>query len=164
MNKEIAAQSTRMEPKKRNIKTCYRCNSPDHLKNNCPELMSRRTTINNSYRSLRCAISLLGMLKDPIKIEKDASHLPDRQSWNNQRRSNQTSNQRNNFHHRDASPEAGKYSNFITSLNIVDESADWVFDTAASHHFCRNRDYFDEFYPTTNEEMSIAIEGVNTIN
>ncbi|GFR15447.1 hypothetical protein TNCT_390311 [Trichonephila clavata] len=82
------------------------------------------------------------MLKDPINMEKDARQ---RQSENNQRRSNQTPNQRNNFHHRDISPEAGKYSNFITtSLNIVDESADWVFDTAASHHFGRNRDYFDE--------------------
>ncbi|GFQ63910.1 retrovirus-related Pol polyprotein from transposon TNT 1-94 [Trichonephila clavata] len=50
LNKEIAAQSTRMESKKRSINTCYQCKSPDHLKNNCPELTSRRTTMNNSYR------------------------------------------------------------------------------------------------------------------
>ncbi|GFW81632.1 hypothetical protein TNCV_2883091 [Trichonephila clavipes] len=53
MNKEIAAQSTRIEPKKRSTKTCYQCNSPDHLKNNCPELTSRQTTMNNYYRSPR---------------------------------------------------------------------------------------------------------------
>ncbi|GFQ75811.1 retrovirus-related Pol polyprotein from transposon TNT 1-94 [Trichonephila clavata] len=53
MTKEIAAQSTRMESKKRSIKTCYQCKSPDHLKNNCPELTLRRTTMNNSYRSPR---------------------------------------------------------------------------------------------------------------
>ncbi|GFR04625.1 retrovirus-related Pol polyprotein from transposon TNT 1-94 [Trichonephila clavata] len=163
MNKEIAAQSTRMESKKRSIKTCYQCQSPDHLKNNCPLLTSRRTTMNNSYRSQRRHFTPRNVKGSYQHGKRCQSPTRQRQSRNNQRRSNQTPNQHNNFHHRDASPEAGKYSNFITtSLNIVDESADWVFDTAASHHFCRNRDYFDEFYPTTNEEMSVAIEGVNT--
>ncbi|GFQ76117.1 retrovirus-related Pol polyprotein from transposon TNT 1-94 [Trichonephila clavata] len=136
MNKQINAQSTRMEKKKRSIKTCYQCQSPDHLKNNCSELTTRRhftpRNVKGSYQhGKRC--------QSPTR---------QRQSRNNHRCSNQTPNQRNNFHHRDVSPATGKYSNFITtSLNIVDESADWVFDTAASHHFCRNRDYFDEFYP-----------------
>ncbi|GFR05635.1 hypothetical protein TNCT_497221 [Trichonephila clavata] len=159
MNKEIAAQSTRMEKKKRSIKTCYQCKSPDHLKNNCLELTSRRTTMNNSYRSPRHHFTPRNVKGSYQHGKRCQSPTRQRQSWNNHRCSNQTPNQRNNFHHRDVSPETGKYSNFITtSLNIVDESADWVFHTAASHHFCRNRDYFDEFYPTTNEEMSVAIE------
>ncbi|GFR07888.1 retrovirus-related Pol polyprotein from transposon TNT 1-94 [Trichonephila clavata] len=163
MNKEIATQSTRMESKKRSIKTCYQCKSPDHLKNNCQELTSRRTTMNNSYRSPRRHFTPRNVKGSYQHGKRCQSPTRQRQSRNNQRRSNQTPNKRNNFHHRDVSPEAGKYSNFITtSLNIVDESAEWVSDTAASHHFCRNRDYFDEFYPTTNEEMSAAIEGVNT--
>ncbi|GFR21751.1 retrovirus-related Pol polyprotein from transposon TNT 1-94 [Trichonephila clavata] len=159
MNKQINAQSTRMEKKKRSIKTCYQCKSPDHLKNNCSELTSRRTTMKNSYRSARLHFTPRNVKGSYQHGKRCQSPTRQRQSRNNHRCSNQTPNQRNNFHHRDVSPATGKYSNFITtSLNIVDESADWVFDTAASHHFCRNRDYFDEFYPTTNEEMSVAIE------
>ncbi|GFS89314.1 retrovirus-related Pol polyprotein from transposon TNT 1-94 [Trichonephila clavipes] len=106
MNKEITAQSTRMEPKKRSVKTFYQCNSPDHLKNNCPELTSRRTTMNNSHRSLRRHFT-------PRNVKGSCQHRKtcqspnrQRQSRNNQRRGNQTSNQRNNFHYRDVSPEA----------------------------------------------------------
>ncbi|GFR29983.1 hypothetical protein TNCT_267761 [Trichonephila clavata] len=119
--------------------------------------------MNNSYTSPRRHFTPRNVKGSYQHGKRCQSPTRQRQSRNNQRRSNQTPNQSNNFHHRDVSPEAGKYSNFITtSLNIVDKSADWVFDTATSHHFCRNRDYFDEFYPTTNEEISVAIEGVNT--
>ncbi|GFQ91480.1 retrovirus-related Pol polyprotein from transposon TNT 1-94 [Trichonephila clavata] len=101
MNKEIAAQSTRMESKKRSIKTCYQCKSPDHLKNNCPELTSRRTTMNNSYRSPRRHFT-------PRNVKGSYQHGKRCQSPTRQRqsRNNQTPNQRNNFHHRDISPEA----------------------------------------------------------
>ncbi|GFR13363.1 hypothetical protein TNCT_458681 [Trichonephila clavata] len=100
MNKEIAAQSTRMESKKRSIKTCYQCKSPDHLKNNCPELTSRRTTMNNSYRSPRRHFT-------PRNVKETYQHGKRCQSPTRQRQSqnNQTPNQRNNFHHRDVSPE-----------------------------------------------------------
>ncbi|GFQ65596.1 hypothetical protein TNCT_460031 [Trichonephila clavata] len=94
MNKEIAAQSTRMESKKRSIKTCYQCKSPDHLKNNCPELTSRRTTMNNSYRSPRRYFT-------PRNVKGSYQHGKRCQSPTRQRRSNQTLNRRNNFHHRD---------------------------------------------------------------
>ncbi|GFR14224.1 retrovirus-related Pol polyprotein from transposon TNT 1-94 [Trichonephila clavata] len=106
MNKEIAAQSTRMESKKRNIKTCYQCQSPDHLKKNCPELTSRRTTMKNSYRSPRCHFTPRNVKGSYQHGKRCQSPNRQRQSWNNQRRRNQTPNQRNNFHHRDASPEA----------------------------------------------------------
>ncbi|GFR07666.1 retrovirus-related Pol polyprotein from transposon TNT 1-94 [Trichonephila clavata] len=100
MNKEIASQSTRMVSKKRSIKTCYQCKSPDHLKNNCPELTSRRTTMNNSYRLLRRHFT-------PRNVEGSYQHGKRCQSPTRQRqsRNNQTPNQRNNFHHRDVSPE-----------------------------------------------------------
>ncbi|GFR21500.1 hypothetical protein TNCT_444431 [Trichonephila clavata] len=90
-----------MESKKRSIKTCYQCKSPDHLKNNCPELTSRRTTMNNSYRSPRHHFT-------PRNVKGSYQHGKRCQSPTRQRQSrkNQTPNQRNNFHHRDVSPEA----------------------------------------------------------
>ncbi|GFY78291.1 hypothetical protein TNIN_328771 [Trichonephila inaurata madagascariensis] len=91
MNKEIAAQSTRME-----TKTCYQCKSPDHLKNNCPELTSRRTTMNNSYRSQRRHFTPRNVKGSYQHEKRYQSPTRQRQSWNNQ-----TSNQRNNYHHRD---------------------------------------------------------------
>ncbi|GFR00668.1 retrovirus-related Pol polyprotein from transposon TNT 1-94 [Trichonephila clavata] len=78
MNKEIAAQSTRMESKKRSIKTCYQCKSPDHLKKNCPELTSRRTTMNNSYRSPRRHFTPRNVKGSYQHGKRCQSHLPDR--------------------------------------------------------------------------------------
>ncbi|GFQ76521.1 hypothetical protein TNCT_663881 [Trichonephila clavata] len=101
MNKEIAAQSSKMESKKRSIKTCYQCKSPDHLKNNCPELTSRRTTMNNSYRSPRRHFTPRNVKGSYQHGKRCQSLTRQRQSWNNQ-----TPNQGNNFHHRDVSPEA----------------------------------------------------------
>ncbi|GFQ68533.1 CCHC-type domain-containing protein [Trichonephila clavata] len=78
MSKEIAAQSTRMESKKRSIKTCYQCKSPDHLKNNCPELTSRWTTMNNSYRSPRRHFPPRNVKGSYQHGKRCQSHLPDR--------------------------------------------------------------------------------------
>ncbi|GFQ69949.1 retrovirus-related Pol polyprotein from transposon TNT 1-94 [Trichonephila clavata] len=105
MNKEIAAQSPRMVSKKRSIKTCYQCKSPDHLKKNCLELTSRRTTMKNSYRSLRCHFTPRNVKGSYQHGKRCQSPTRQRQSRNNHRCSNHTPNQRNNFHHRDVSPE-----------------------------------------------------------
>ncbi|GFQ87627.1 CCHC-type domain-containing protein [Trichonephila clavata] len=78
MNKEIASQSTRMVSKKRSIKTCYQCKSPDHLKNNCPELTSRRNTMNNSYRSPRRHCTPRNVKGSYQHGKRCQSHLPDR--------------------------------------------------------------------------------------
>ncbi|GBN08374.1 Retrovirus-related Pol polyprotein from transposon TNT 1-94 [Araneus ventricosus] len=56
-------------------------------------------------------------------------------------------------------------SSFITEACFNETNGNrnsWVFDTAASSHFCGNKNLFHEFQPLTNNtNMSVAIDGVN---
>ncbi|GBN57636.1 Retrovirus-related Pol polyprotein from transposon TNT 1-94 [Araneus ventricosus] len=36
----------------------------------------------------------------------------------------------------------------------------WVFDTAASHHFCKDKSIFNEYVPISDGKMTVAVEGV----
>ncbi|GFQ87174.1 hypothetical protein TNCT_517821 [Trichonephila clavata] len=62
--------------------------------------------MNNSYRSPRCHFTPRNVKGSYQHGKRCQSPTRQRQFRNNQRRSNQTPNQRNNFHHRDPSPEA----------------------------------------------------------
>lgn len=52
-------------------------------------------------------------------------------------------------------------SNFIieASLNEENSSNSWIIDTAASAHFCGNRDLFQTFKPLKDTNMHVAIQG-----
>ncbi|GBN12901.1 Retrovirus-related Pol polyprotein from transposon TNT 1-94 [Araneus ventricosus] len=56
-------------------------------------------------------------------------------------------------------------SSFITEACFNETNGNrnsWVFDTAASSHFCGNKNLFHEFQPLNNNtNMSVAIDGVN---
>jgi len=54
------------------------------------------------------------------------------------------------------------YSFYLATANFSEsESTDaWVFDTAASHHFCGRREYFASFTPLVNERMTVAINNI----
>ena len=49
-----------------------------------------------------------------------------------------------------------------SSLNFNNSSGEvcWIFDTAASHHFCKNKELFSELHPVTNEQMLLAVDGI----
>ena len=38
--------------------------------------------------------------------------------------------------------------------------ADWIFDTAASHHFCCDKNLFTKYTPLKGEHLKVAVEGV----
>ena len=50
-----------------------------------------------------------------------------------------------------------------TSLNFKSYSSDcsWVFDTAATHHCCKDRSLFWNYEPLKNESMAVAVDGVS---
>ena len=59
------------------------------------------------------------------------------------------------------------------SINFNDLSGEvcWIFGTAASHHFRKNKELFSELHPVKDEQMLLAvnsitfsIEGKNKIN
>lgn len=37
----------------------------------------------------------------------------------------------------------------------------WIFDSAASHHFCKDLDSFNDFNPVVGEQLAVAVDGVN---
>lgn len=51
---------------------------------------------------------------------------------------------------------------FIAQANFSDTVRDdsWVFDTAASHHFCKDKSYFRSFESLSGEQMNVAVDGV----
>ena len=53
---------------------------------------------------------------------------------------------------------------FITesSLNFNDSFGEvcWIFERAASHHFCKNKELFSELHPVTNEKMLLAVDDI----
>jgi hypothetical protein len=64
-------------------------------------------------------------------------------------------------------------NSFITETSMVQplDSLAWVFDTAATNHFCNNKALFSKYTPVDNTTMSLAvgevscpIEGVGEIN
>lgn len=72
-------------------------------------------------------------------------------------------------HYKNRCPEKTKHfkempgSSYVAETHCGEKCLDdtaWVFDTAASFHFCRNRELFRDFTPTKGEQMTVAVDGV----
>jgi hypothetical protein len=64
------------------------------------------------------------------------------------------------------SPSKRPENSFICEANIGTNSSsdtEWTIDSAASSHFCRNRELFFEFKELKGQKMSVAINGVTSI-
>ena len=48
----------------------------------------------------------------------------------------------------------------LFSVNSYCREDSWVFDTAASHHFCKDKSLFSRWKPLRNEKLSVAVDGV----
>ncbi|GBM93549.1 Retrovirus-related Pol polyprotein from transposon TNT 1-94 [Araneus ventricosus] len=46
------------------------------------------------------------------------------------------------------------------SSEVSKASDAWVFDTAASHHFCKDKSIFNEYVPISDEKITVAVEEV----
>lgn len=44
------------------------------------------------------------------------------------------------------------------SANLVDGVADWVFDTAAFHPFCKDKTLFIDYTPLNDENMAVTVQ------
>ncbi|GBM14113.1 Retrovirus-related Pol polyprotein from transposon TNT 1-94 [Araneus ventricosus] len=74
------------------------------------------------------------------------------------RRERSPSNRCSNRSERCKSP----FSFFISAcLSEKGGLSDWVFDTAASHHFCRDRNLFSTFTPLNSEKLTVAVDNVS---
>jgi hypothetical protein len=80
-----------------------------------------------------------------------------KQNFNNLR--NSKTNKTNSFSGR---RKTDKWANFLvesSACNLMG-GTEWVFDTAASHHCCKDKNLFTEYKPLKGEEMAVAIKGV----
>lgn len=134
------SQITKRDPQSRGARVCYQCGKSGHISRNCKDSKSRRrSTSRNRYPS----------------PERTSRQNTDYQEPSFPRRYG-----RNRRH-----PNPCKSINFfLTEANIGETSSDgdeWVFDTAASHHFCNNRKLFTNFTPLRHEKMAVAVQGVS---
>lgn len=127
--------------RKKNI-TCYSCNQRGHYSSECKE--KRR------HHPRRRSIS------------------PDLSDASKRKRGNKPGVRRHfkrTNYDRDSSSRAdylGKCSSqFLIQANVnesPENQLEWIFDTAATHHFCGNRDLFTNFIPLKGEEMAVAVQ------
>jgi transposase InsO family protein len=126
-------------------RVCYKCGNPGHFKAQCPvkkEGQPNRTYSNSSRGSTTG------------------------RRWRNKPKADSSFRQKDtpepDFAKR-ADVKSKCSSQFLLQANVSETEGDdltWVFDTAATHHFCRNRDLFTDFIPLKEEEMAVAVQGV----
>lgn len=71
-------------------------------------------------------------------------------------------NYRHNYGQRSSDSKGNMISFFVAEANVNchADSNVWIFDTAATHHFCKNRDLFVNFKSIKNENMILAVNGI----
>ncbi|GBM45648.1 Retrovirus-related Pol polyprotein from transposon TNT 1-94 [Araneus ventricosus] len=126
---------------------CFHCKRSGHFRNKCPELQKKVPSVSSGFDRI------------PSTSQDCGRSLPDTSPnpcSNNQRRRRRTKIQ-------NANPSSrGNMSYLIQACTSeVSKASDtWVFDTAASHHFCKDKSIFNEYVPISDEKMTVAVEGV----
>lgn len=133
---------------------CKMCGKFGHLQRQCRNNQRNRTSSPSTFKSS----SPDRRRPDIQKQESYARNFsrPSRRQWyeNNYKPPSKD-------YHTDKSGPSGTFSLF-TQANFSQSNCDekgWVFDSAASHHFCRDKSLFITFEPA-HERMSVAAEGV----
>ncbi|GBM39828.1 hypothetical protein AVEN_45788-1 [Araneus ventricosus] len=128
---------------------CFHCNRSGHFRNKCPELQKKVSAVSSGFyripsTSQDCGRSL-------------SDTFPPNPSSNNQRRTRRRTKIQN------TNPSShGNMSYLIQACTSeVSKASDtWLFDTAASHHFCKDKSIFNEYVPISDGKMTLAVEGV----
>lgn len=131
----IDVQAVAREPKHVNFK-CFKCGKIGHLKKNCKSQYNLNTGVRQPRQN--------SQVRNPNQVFRLRS-----QSRENQNR-------------RPVKRPQNYNANFAIEASLChsnDNHSTWVFDTAASHHCCNNRDLFGRYEPVTDDNLVAAIEG-----
>lgn len=160
------------KPRKQPI-ICLACNRPGHLSDVCRYRRSFRSP--SRYRSQQRSLddSPERNLKFDERQPRSSSRtVPEfsrrsrsksihfRQQSQYQRQFPQK-NYANNTYFSDKCKNS-KFANFLVEVNMsnLERDTEWVFDTAASHHCCKDRNLFVEYTPLKDEKMAVAMKDV----
>lgn len=158
-HKVYAEAQSIQHQKNRKKYACFYCGRPGHFKNKCRDYiksLARRDSPASANLTSRDP-SPVRRSTSPVVCQKSKSkyrhrHSAQKSEGARQGRSRDTRNR---------SPECKSCSSFfISQANLIDGVADWVFDTAASHHFCKDKSLFIDFTPLNDENMAVAVEGI----
>lgn len=179
---ELIAEETRLklkdcdliEPTASNIQRkssvkCYRCGKPGHRRADCrssqegprkiqqvdsrrraPHPMSGRRTARQWYKD--------NSRGSPAQSSRSSSSSSSCSGSDHHRSTWKQRSTKDSVNQRDKSNVCSFVYAFINES--CNESENFIFDTAASHHFCKSKNMFIEFSPIRGERMAIAIDGV----
>ena len=156
-------QAIQRKPKPRQV-ICFRCKKQGHYGNECTAQRDSPKAQRDSSNARRASSNALrASSNDRRETSNDRRESSnDRRSSSNARRSSTMSRRDYNTGRRNRQQNPDKSIHFITQSNFseLDSNNSWLFDTAASHHFCKDRKLFNNFKPVKNESLAVAVDGI----
>lgn len=146
---------------------CYNCGRVGHIQRDCRD---NKTVEPSGYRQPHRSPSPRYRRESPAttswyKKDISTSYDPRRSIGKPQLRSQSRGNQfRQHVSHEGRSQHKGNISPiFLAEANLSSKLYEncWIFDTAASNHFCNDKNLFINMKPIDNENMILAVDNIS---
>lgn len=139
---------------------CFKCQQPGHFARNCVlNVKSQKSRENNQWKPRKepryttRRVQTSRNVSPTWNVRKPTPSLTERRGRRRYRNGVKRQNYRSDTH----------FSNFascsIGELNA--RSSWWIFDSAASHHLCKDKTCFSDLHLTEKQTLSVAVEGIN---
>ena len=133
--------------------TCHRCGKAGHYARYC------RSKLHSQYRSKTRFPPRRFASPSSSSFFSDSADS----STNKKKRYRKSRNRKTKSHNTESTDSSPKTAFFVAqaTLNEFDADACWVFDTAASHHFCKDKTLFKNYTDVTDEQMHVAVKDIS---
>ena len=126
----------------RNLK-CTRCSQNGHLVNICYANINRNVyKFNSNASNFHSNVNKSKIFHGRKKFVKKSGACPQAHSLKFE------------------SPQNFLIAESSFNFNDISGEVCWIFNTAASHHFCKNKKLVSELHPVTDEKMLLAVHGI----
>lgn len=142
---------------------CFKCGQKGHFQRECRSTSSNKSKMHHDSHGFSRSGSPSSDSTTQDVMSRASSPPPryeERSSLRVQDRHSQSKLQRQTRQR----PKGNVTSTYLITQSYLGNAEAspraWIFDTAASHHFCQDRELFVDFAPVTQEYTELAIDGV----